>query len=363
MGYIIVAPFKNGLEEQNTIQDVVNQIWDNFEIIGIQQPNLQMTPILEQAKHYYNDATKSHWRTAGLLYYYSFLNLAKLHLLIKGKVTYSDLKGLKFHHGLSFDTPSTNDLMEFKIKIASLQSGSSKKLFSFFYESLTRSNWPFPNEIEIKLKDIIPYCIDVGVELKKLFSIETTVGAVRSLIRTKNKQSWLELATLEDISSIIETFPEWSKFYPNGTNQLNDEDVMDWLLAFRMSRPSLNKMHIMRTPIKDFSDTSMNDQILFLCNSMEKFSLQIPYQDPMDPAWFFIPEIQLNGVKMKWHPLLSDYLFAFAMSVILRYFPIFFETEQKNSFLSQAWCRQSANISLKYFLMETINPGIRVHRI
>jgi hypothetical protein len=44
LGYIIVAPFKNGLEEQNTIQDVVNQIWDNFEIIGIQQPNLQMTP-------------------------------------------------------------------------------------------------------------------------------------------------------------------------------------------------------------------------------------------------------------------------------------------------------------------------------
>lgn len=46
---------------------------------------------VDQAKTYFMDACNSDWRTGGLLYYYSFLNLAKAYLAAKRVVAASYL--------------------------------------------------------------------------------------------------------------------------------------------------------------------------------------------------------------------------------------------------------------------------------
>lgn len=57
---------------------------------------------------------------------------------------------------------------------------------------------------------------------------------------------------------------------------------------------------------------------------------------------------------MKWHPMLSDYLFAFMLSSVLRYKPHLFQIDSKDAFISEAWSNQSAFSALRYFLMEYI---------
>jgi hypothetical protein len=67
------------------------------------------------------------------------------------------------------------------------------------------------------------------------------------------------------------------------------------------------------------------------------------------------------GEKLVWHPVLSDYLYAFVLSTVLRYHPHIFNSDNKDSFLAEAWCNQSPETSLRYFLMALTKPSIRIN--
>ena len=87
MSFIIHCPSKKQTYTVTTTNEIADQVWK--EIVNLRYPkpynNFPKTTSfwIDQAKTYFLDATHIHWRSAGLLYYYSFLNLAKSYLVKK----------------------------------------------------------------------------------------------------------------------------------------------------------------------------------------------------------------------------------------------------------------------------------------
>ena len=76
--------FCKGTLDKRSSQDLVNAAWREFYFLIFNERIREIEPFVEQAKFYYLDAHKSDWRSGGLLYYYSFLNLAKAYLIREG---------------------------------------------------------------------------------------------------------------------------------------------------------------------------------------------------------------------------------------------------------------------------------------
>lgn len=98
-------------------------------------------------------------------------------------------------------------------------------------------------------------------------------------------------------------------------------------------------------------------------DNIKPFFAVPPYEEHGSPYWLFVPEIKLSNIKLKWHPLLSDYLMAFVLSSILRYQPQVLHSNTANFFIAEAWCAQSAKSALQYFLMQFTDPPLRIKTI
>ena len=96
MGFIKYMPLGNkGPRDIFTTNLLEKQLWQELVMIRYMKnpkginAKIASASWIDQAKTYFIDAYKSNWRSAGLLYYYSFLNLAKAFLTIKKVITYS----------------------------------------------------------------------------------------------------------------------------------------------------------------------------------------------------------------------------------------------------------------------------------
>ncbi|MGA7194681.1 MAG: YaaC family protein, partial [Anaerolineales bacterium] len=100
MGYVISFPFGQKHKVPRlvtTTNKITEQIWQELVMLrylkahqSLASPKLT-APWIDQAMTYYLDASHSNWRSAGLLYYYSFLNLAKALLAGKKRFSYRSL--------------------------------------------------------------------------------------------------------------------------------------------------------------------------------------------------------------------------------------------------------------------------------
>src|SRR2546429_2968802 len=89
---------------------------------------------VRQAKSYYSSAKTLHYRSNSLLYYYSFLNLVKAYLLLKEPQRIMGRTNQAVHHGLSYETSTTNT--DFQLEIIRVRRG----IFPLFYESQTSNS-------------------------------------------------------------------------------------------------------------------------------------------------------------------------------------------------------------------------------
>ena len=94
-----------------TTTDRELQLWQEFTMIR-HNPKSKIygrkatAPYIDQAKIYYQDARSVNWESAGLLYYYSFLNLAKAFIIRKRSLPSSLLRSSNIYHGLEADPQS-----------------------------------------------------------------------------------------------------------------------------------------------------------------------------------------------------------------------------------------------------------------
>jgi hypothetical protein len=247
MGFIVILPFSQNFEVKPSTQGVVQQSWQEFEILQFRGTG-DFMPFIEQAKYYFNDAVKSHWRTGALLYYYSLMNLAKAYLIIRSRRTYAELISQKVLHALSAKTDRPSNLVDFEINVVNPGTAGNIQLFPELYEAVTGSAWPFTSSVTLKVAEILPFCADIGDEVSRLYGIENVLGLVISLIRTSGsppQSAWFEALTDSKTATRMREIGGWKLELLN-LEQLTMEDRYDWLLSVRETAASLKRQAILR---------------------------------------------------------------------------------------------------------------------
>jgi len=368
MGFVLLPPFAQSFAIKSSTQEIAQQCWQEFEILQFTSPTSDFTAFIEQGKHYFNDAANSHWRTAGLLYYYSFMNLAKGYLILKSKQTHQNLTSKKVYHGLSVKTQLPVDIASFEVDISPLQASGAVNLFAELYEAVVGSGWPFQSNITIKTADILPYCADIGDEVERLYNIRTMLGFVQSLIRTSGVPiniAWFEAVTDAATASRMQQIPGWA-LQVITLEQLTYEDKFELLLALKRTALSLSSKTILRgnqTSKMQEKQSLVAEVHHETCKNLNGYAQPVVYWDDDRPGWYFVPKIQIQGTSMPWHPMLSDYLLSFVLSSIVRYSPHVVRPSTKDFLLANAWCAQSPGTTLRYFLSLSTNPPIMVRRL
>lgn len=371
MAFIIYLPLgQNAPITLRTSNALVNQLWQEFIMLRhINQPrNIRsrkaITPWIDQSKTYFLDASQADWRSSGLLYYYSFLNLAKAFIVAKRLLTYKLLNTTAIYHGLRADLQSINELTEFEIQIFPPTYKGCNNVFSYFYEAVTNQKWPYQDKVAITVADIAGYCSDISAELLSLYKIEHKTVISQSLIRDSKNQSWFEmLVPYQNVKIITKHLPTWllEEISPSS---FSGDDKNDWLLSFRRTAASLRGHICLRGPKKPYKESNRSAILASVAEEatrqLKPYALPTVYEQADSPQWLFIPELDLLGKPIKWHPLLSDYLIGYVLSTILRYQPQLLNPKSHNYFLAEAWCSQSAITALRYFLMLFTRPPLRI---
>lgn len=318
---------------------------------------------LDQAKVYFLDAHNSDWRSAGLLYYYSFLNLAKAYLVAKKAMTVGALKSSNIYHGLHAEPQTPNQVTDFEIKVHPSVTNNRINIFASFYEKLVNKPWPHNRIITIKVEDILPYCIEINTETENFYNISLNAIYAQSLLRAVGNSMWLELVVPTNKVAVVQSNINTVTFTTHSPNAMNNIDEKDWFDSYKRSGLSFRNSTFLRSQLFAFNTQNQNAVMKRLFKTMNTafagHILAVPVNRGDNSWWNLIPKITLANSSMYWHPLLSDYLMGFVLSTILRYHPHLFPPESKESFLAEAWCAQSAITSLRYFLMSLTTPPLR----
>jgi hypothetical protein len=313
------------------------------------------SPWVNQAKTYFLDAASSHWRSAGLLYYYSFLNLAKAFLVANRVSTYKKLDSTSVYHGLSAELQAPRLITDFELRIYPPIARGRDNIFSLLYQTVTKTSWPFRKEETIRIADVAGYCQDISIELKSLSGVKNEMMKAQSLLRFVGDEVWFEMIVPRSVATTVRRNVAWplDEVQPSSFTPL---DRSDWLLSLHRTSQFLTSVVCLRGP-----KAKKEDRGTIIREAKKHFEMHAFPTVFESEEWRFVPKIELNGKKMFWHPLLSDYLFAFALSNILRYQPQILAPDSPNDFLAEAWCRQSAVSTLRQFLMLFTKPPLIVN--
>lgn len=377
-------PHKHGMLHINaTSNEIDEQILQELYSLRFKKKNIyyrkDISPWVDQCINHYINARKIDFSSAGLLYYYSFLNLAKAYLIISRKYRSSFLKSTAVYHGLSSDPQSIKNLCDFEIRIHPKISGNKHNIFSNLYESLTGHVWPFQNNIDIKLMDILPYCLSIGKEVKDIYDIDSKVkicSTVYTKIQYKNRTDHIydTIAGNKKFIDNIEKEIDYKKAerLEGYANDFISESKNWHNLIF----PSLNELHkykfysyrikiISRIKTKQGENKNTaryTDDKTRINNRINKIFNGSAYPSYLsNNEWYLYEKNFLNNKLVSWHPILSDYLFSFIISTILRYQPYILELDGgKGRYIIEAWTKQSPIFILSNFLYEFSDPPIRI---
>ena len=356
----------------NTSNTFVDQVWQ--ELVMLRYLKLKhltslklIGPWIDQAQSYYLDSIHSNWRSSGLLYYYSFLNLSKALLVGKRKLSFKVLDTTAIHHGLQANLQDVRNIADYKIKIYPPTSNGRKNVFSNFFGVVTSSKWPFSKVIEIKLLDVLGYCQDISQESEQLFNIPSRVVVTRSLHRELNNHMWFEFIVQNSQVHLIKSqFSKWNLQY-RPYDDLEPSDKTEWHDAFKITVQILKKFTLIRTHPISYNNQNRAEifkSLMHEVTSNLQRHVSIPvFFENNDQRWDLIPDINLFGKPIPWRPILSNYLMSFALSTILRYQPQLLKNGSGDNFYAQAWCSQCSRSTLGSFLMLFTDPPIIVRSI
>ncbi|MGB8982251.1 MAG: YaaC family protein, partial [Anaerolineales bacterium] len=232
MGFIIFFPYSQRRKaplQVTTSNTFVEQAWQEFTMLRYVKARhiscRKLTaPWIDQAQTYYLDSIRSNWRSAGLLYYYSFLNLAKALLVGKRKFTYKSLDSTAIHHGLSAALQDISSLANYQIQIYPPLLHGRNNVFSNFYEVVTGSIWAYQDAITIKLQHILGYCEDISIESQNLFNIARKAIDVQSLHREIGNTAWFEMVIHKSKTEVVKAeLSNWDLQFL-GFDQINHHD-------------------------------------------------------------------------------------------------------------------------------------------
>ena len=165
MKEINVAPFISF--DMRTTDNVKNEIYGSIEFISeieevgkavlqkhgqtknLQSTFMNMQAFVRQSKTFFNSAETLDFRSSPLIYYYSFLNLAKAFITT---IEPEKASGHVFHGIITAKSSAPEK------NIIEVRNG----IFSDFYRLITGQN--LPTKTRLNIFDLLGYCSDVGLE-------------------------------------------------------------------------------------------------------------------------------------------------------------------------------------------------------
>ncbi len=151
---------------------------------------VELQSYIDQAENFYKYARLSDYRSAALLFYYSYLNLAKAAIVINKP----NLSGKTFKHGINRKV-KTGSLQSRSLNIQE-SSGNKVAVFNELYEIINGNN--LPGNRSISIENILGYISDISVETQKLsnkFSRKIHDVNAHVLINNDTRKCWTVLVS------------------------------------------------------------------------------------------------------------------------------------------------------------------------
>ncbi len=147
---------------------IISEIWAFWDFV-IKKKNFEkqkMLSLLEQAKFFYHSAENSPIKSQPLLYYYSFLNLAKIMLNIKYEWGFHSTP--KYYHGAEYYIVDGERFSDSVITIHKNKEGEGINIADALFCLIQGKNLP-QNENTINIKNLLANCIGVHRPYSKIY--------------------------------------------------------------------------------------------------------------------------------------------------------------------------------------------------
>lgn len=137
---------------------IISDIWSFWDYI-IKKKQFKksfMLSLLEQARYFYSAAETSPLRSKPLLYYYSFLNLAKI--IINLDKEYGN-QGFEYYHGLQANCNGISKFEEANVELYIKKTGYQKQVAIELLESLDELS--LSSKLVLNIKDLLSHCVGI----------------------------------------------------------------------------------------------------------------------------------------------------------------------------------------------------------
>lgn len=280
-----------------------------------QKITTSLKSFIDQAENFYRYAMSADFRSAPLLYYYSFLNLAKALLVVKYPKSYDK----KFTHGIrSINTHSK--LINRSVEVAI----SSKNRFSVFNETYNAIYGKYlPKNTKLNLHDILGYLSDINSETDQLIPrISNKLHPVRAYTIIDEEYAWCVLRTSTfypaNFKKTYSKFDaEFKRFQPGALS-----------LQFTYEMPKSKSIHYnfsqskTKWKIGSLGIVPTDEITQYL---REVFGLNIQDAIYENDTSFFISDPLRKSWQTPFNEVLAIHTFMFYLSELVRYYPAEFE--------------------------------------
>lgn len=270
---------------------------------------------IRQAKNYYFSAKQLHPRSAGLLYYYCFLNLAKASLVFK----HPTIAGHKISHGISCLSKDFTKLKTRTVKVLS-DGGVFPKLYEWYF------GLPIKPQ-SLNIQKLLVYCTDISYQnlIAGYGECKLLQGYYVHLVNVNqgNRTGWplIGIATFNKCASYAKTF---RSLYANfekvelpqfsGREYFDAENLQLSAFTFFQSKQTFNW-------ISDNIPPSLKSRDLVLKTFGQL--LQPNYYKTNFDYYISLPYLPTNQIPMD--ETVAIYLIMFYLSNLVRYNPRYLE--------------------------------------
>lgn len=172
-------------------EDIASRLHGVKRVGDIKAVSRNLKLYIQQAHEFYEAAQSAKANTAPLIYYYSFLNLAKALCEIR-KPGFHKRKEC-YGHGISW-RPNPNFLVNLEKEVVSL---SYAGVWHALWETLTQSTFSTPKGTKLSVKDMFLYCPEVSVEAYRAFGKDSKLISLINpdmLFDSAAKESWIRFS-------------------------------------------------------------------------------------------------------------------------------------------------------------------------
>ena len=154
---------------------------------------------IQQAQNFYKAALTAEAVSSPLLYYYSFLHLAKA--LAEIRYPNFHLMPESTRHGISW-TPHPQDTINMKNESLKV---TARGVWHCFYEAVLGTTLTMPNPLHLKIVDLFSYCPEISIEYERTLRRKANLielVKIDELIDKDQKEAWIKLSiSREDFKS------------------------------------------------------------------------------------------------------------------------------------------------------------------